>query len=500
MAAVGLLLGSAACTLLLDRSATQCQTDNDCLKFGAHPYCENSVCVDSGLGPDPCFFGTPQQPQDFENQCTTSYYAPYNNCANIELCPGSPIPPLIAPPMPDAGAMPAANPVTNSIEEDGGPTMPNCIDPASGRGPGQVVIMTGSSNFPPLLEKLAPLIIAPDGGSAAGPVPIFQITNSCSGVKAVVNSSPIHDPVTSSDKYAAFFGADGTQTPCLLGSSTPVDVGESDIFATTCGVTVPEDTISEHAGPIQAMAFVVPNGSLQTAISAEAAREVFGMGGNGGVAKPWIDPLYYFVRNVNTGTQQMIGLAIGVPANQFWGTDEGSAMTVDQALKTSGNPGASIGIISVDWYDQERGNLNALAFKATGQEEGFLPDSNSTSTDKQNVRDGHYPIWGPIHFFTSNPASSAAAAFLSIVDVPALPLLVAQAYIEASLVPPCAMNVSRTTELGALSVAGPHFHCDCYFESKVGIAPPECVACDKATNPCTNPSRGACNYGYCEVQ
>ena len=238
---------------------------------------------------------------------------------------------------------------------------------------------------------MAPLIIAPDGGSAAGPVPIFQITNSCSGVKAVVNSSPIHDPVTSSDKYAAFFGADGTQTPCLLGSSTPVDVGESDIFATTCGVTVPEDTISEHAGPIQAMAFVVPNGSLQTAISAEAAREVFGMGGNGGVAKPWIDPLYDFVRNVNTGTQQMIGLAIGVPANTVLGTDEGSAMTVDQALKTSGNPGASIGIISVDWYDQERGNLNALAFKATGQEEGFLPDSNSTSTDKQNVRDGHYP-------------------------------------------------------------------------------------------------------------
>jgi len=496
MAAAGLVVSSAACTLLLDRSATQCASDSDCSKFGAHPYCVNSVCVDSGLGPDPCFFGTPKEQQDFENQCTTSYFAAYDNCKLIKLCPGTADPPLMPPPTPDAGTSVAPSAIDGG---DGG--LPNCIDPASGRGPEQVLIMTGSSNFPPLLSKLAPLVIAPDGGSPTGPIPIFQVTNSCTGVKAVVNSVAIHDPATAAQKYAAFFNADGTQTPCLLGGSVPVDLGESDIYATTCGVTVPTDVVSEHSGPIQAMAFVVPENSTQRSISAEAAREVFGMGGNGGVAKPWTDPNYYYVRNVNTGTQQMIGLAIGVPADKFWGTDEGSALAVDQALKTTGNTEAAIGIISVDWYDLERGNLNALAFQATGQEVGFLPDSTIDSTDKQNVRDGHYPIWGPIHFLTSNSISSAAVAFLSTVDVPNLPKSVADAYIGASLVPPCAMNVQRTTELGPLSAAGPHFHCDCYFESKqAGGVPPECVPCDKVTNPCSKAPRLACNYNFCEVQ
>ena len=66
-------------------------------------------------------------------------------------------------------------------------------------------------------------------------------------------------------------------------------------------------------GPIQAMIFVVPSISGQTAITAEAARAVFGAGGDNGMAVPWTNPDLYFVRNVNTGTQQMIGHAIGVP-------------------------------------------------------------------------------------------------------------------------------------------------------------------------------------------
>ena len=120
---------------------------------------------------------------------------------------------------------------------------------------------------------------------------------------------------------------DGTAIPCALGpEGATVDVGESDIFSSTCsGYGTPGAGVAEYLGPIQAMTFVVPGVSAQQAISAEAARAVFGMGGDHGAGAPWTNPSLYFVRNQSTGTQQMIGKAINVPAGAFWGIDRGSA-------------------------------------------------------------------------------------------------------------------------------------------------------------------------------
>jgi hypothetical protein len=494
----GLVLASAAaCTILLDRSTTQCVADSDCAKFGSHPFCQNSVCVSSGLGPPDCFYGTPQRAQDFANQCSTAQCIQFNDCTHIKLCGGAADPALVPPP--DAGAAPAAA-STGGGGSAATADMPSCLDPSNGRA--NVTLITGSSNFPPLLAKLAPLIIATNGTT-----PVFQVTNSCTGVKSVFNSAAIHDPAPGAapSKYAAYFAMDGSQTPCLLGSDgVQVDIGESDIFSSTCdGVGAMPTNVNQEFGPIQAMAFVVPGASNETAISAEAAREVFGLGGNSNLASPWTNPSRYFVRNANTGTQQMIGHAIGVPASQFWGTDVGSASAVDATLKVLSDPTEAeeaIGIISVDWYDSDRKNLNALAFKATAQECAYLPDSNANSTDKRNVRDGHYPIWGPLHFFTSNPPSVAAGAFLSVLAVPRLPQPVLDAFIGASLVPTCAMTVQRTTELGDLSPYSASFQCGCYFESKKGdgTLPPECTSCD-ASHPCPA-TRPACNLNFCELQ
>jgi hypothetical protein len=499
IAVAGLVLGSAACTLLLDETSTQCQVDADCAKFGGHPFCQNKVCVKSGLAPADCFSGTPQQPSDFLNQCSVNACLSFDDCARLKQC-SAPGPDLVKPPPPDSGA-----PGSSGGAGDGG-GMPSCLDPTNGRA--SVVYITGSSNFPPLLTKLAPIILA--GG---GPTPVFQVTNSCTGVKSVFNSVPIKDPPAGSaaSKYAAYFGPDGSQIPCTLGmGGAPVDIGESDIFSSTCdGFGAPGNSVSDSLGPIQAMAFVVPGASQQAAISAEAAREVFGMAGNNGAASPWTNPSRYFVRNANTGTQQMIGHAIGVPAGQFWGTDQGTASSVDETLKVLTDPGeaeAAIGIISVDWYDSDRKNVKALAFKAQGQECAYLPDSTVNSTDKRNVRDGHYPIWGPLHFFTSNPPSMNAAAFLSVVIVPRTDQGVLDAYIGASLVPTCAMTVERKPDAtGAVAELGPlesymaPFQCGCYFESKKGTLPPECMPCATSSD-CAGTGRPACNLNFCERQ
>ena len=60
----------------------------------------------------------------------------------------------------------------------------------------------------------------------------------------------------------------------------------------------------------------------------------------------------------------------------------------------------SIGILSIDYADKNRGNLRSLFLQSKDQRCGYLPDSNKNAFDKINVRDGHYPLWGYVHFFT----------------------------------------------------------------------------------------------------
>jgi hypothetical protein len=509
LVAAAVLTTCAACTLLLDRSTTQCQTDSDCAPFGTHPFCQSGVCVSSGLGPSNCFYGTPQEPQDFLNQCSAAECLSFDNCSRLGICgdAGAYDAALVQPPPADAAPRSDAvgNPgASHASANDGGATLPLCADPNDGRA--QVVVLTGSSNFPTLLAKLAPLV------HATGYTPVFQVTSSCTGVKSVFGTAPadhtIADPAPAPNaKYAAYYEADGTSVPCTLGpNGARVDVGTSDIFSTTCkGFGAPGDAIGEYLGPVQAMTFVVPGKSRETAITAEAAHAVFGAGGSA----PWNNPMLYFVRNAGTGTQQMIGRAIGVPASAFWGVDRGTATNIDALMRVISDDALAqqaIGIISSDFYDRDRASLKALAFKASGQSCAYLPDSTEFTRDKRNVRDGHYPIWGPVHFFTALangvPVSPAAQAFVSVVSALNVQKALLDAFIASGLVPTCAMSVQRSTELGPLSAYAAPFPCGCYFEASPavnGVAPPECKPCSDASD-CTDPKRPACDLGYCEVQ
>ena len=387
------------------------------------------------------------------------------------------------------------------------PVMPACADSAAGRK--QVLYMTGSSYFPPLLAQLAPIVIG-----RGGYTPVYKVSNSCTGVRSIFGEKPsdhvMTDPAPGSGAPTAmYFKADGTPVPCSLGpGGAEVDVGESDIFSTTCtGFGPPGGSIGEYIGPVQSMVFVVPGNSKQMAISAAAAREVFGMGGNNGTASPWTDPSLYFVRTANAGTQQIIAHAINVPASAFWGKDRGSPTNIDGFLRVIEDPvtaNKAIGILASDTYDKDRANLRALAFKATGQECAYLPDSTEFKLDKQNVRDGHYPIWGPLHFFTGISAgalvSAAAQAFISNIIVPNPVQELVDAFIASSLIPDCAMKVKRTAELGPLTAYEPPFQCTCHFEKVAsGMASSGCTPC-MTSDDCNDPSRPSCNLGFCEVR
>ncbi len=229
---------------------------------------------------------------------------------------------------------------------------------------------------------------------------------------------------------------------------------------------------------------------------------LFGLGGNKGVAAPWTDPSLYFVRNAGSGTQQMIARAIGVPAEKWWGLDRGASSTVRDNMKVlleAATADRAIGILSSDIVDDERSNLHVLAFQAKGQSCGYLPDSSQLAKDKANVRDGHYPIWGPVHFYTrtmNKLPSPQAGALVTRFAAQRLEQPLLDAIIDKHLVPQCAMKVKRTEEMGPLSPFSTDASCGCYFDKKANGA----TSCKPCAGPGDCPSaQPACNYGYCEA-
>ena len=394
------------------------------------------------------------------------------------------------------------------------PAGTNCVDAAAGRG--NVVYVTGSTALRPFLTALAPVVAADNPSYTI----VYQSQGSCAGVAAAFDSvlakRIIKDVPAAGSKpanYAIYFNNDGTAQECFLdttgagetGTDWPnVDLGISDVFAKSCGYDAAPAgiTIADYFGPIQPMTFVVPSASSQRVISAEAAYLAFGLGG-GGKAAPWVDPSLFFVRNAGSGTQQMVARAIGVPADKWWGVDRGGSAQVRSLLKVvldKENAEKSIGIVSTDIADEERSNLRILAFKAKGQTCGYLPDSTPNTRDKINVRDGHYPVWGPVHLFARTSGgipSTAAGAFVGRFATARIDKTLLDTEISRGLVPQCAMRVTRTEEMGPLASFQPQFQCGCYFDFKSNGAT-SCKTCNGPAE-CSG-ATPACNFGYCEAR
>jgi ABC-type phosphate transport system substrate-binding protein len=480
-------LVTSGCTLLVDRSGAQCATDDDCAKFGSHPFCRQGVCVPSGLGPPGCFAGTPEAPSEFANACSTSVCEPFDNCARLGNCvDGGSDQPLMTPA--NLGTVPAP------VNQQTAPTV-SCADPSRPN----LIYVTGSTNFPPLLAAVAPLLAQNNPPYQV----VFAPQTSCKGAGSMYDSDPTKHIIKDvPGNWAFLVNPDGSKTPCLLGASgATVDVGESDVYAQTCSYNSVAG-VADYTGPIQAITFVVPATSSQHQISAEAAHGIFGAGGMGGKIKPWIDPTLYFVRSWGTGTIQMPSRAINVPATAWWGIDRLSADNLVASLEIVDPSQAdkAIGVLSSDFADRARDNLRTLMFQADGAACAYLPDSAPTSFDKANVRDGHYPIWGPIHLFTINNnsvPSLAAGALVTRFAVPRLDQGLLDAIVGSGYIPQCAMRVQRTQEMGPMASYQPQFGCGCYFEAKVNGK----STCKSCSGPGDCPSTApACNYGYCEVQ
>lgn len=451
-------------------------------------------CVDeSGFEGRGCYKCAPKTNEQLLNACTDAHYETFDDLNRIgNFNPQYPLPGLG-----DAGGatpppyVPASDDPTDPL-----PPAPPCLAKAN------AVYLLGGTGFP--FEAIAKAM-----GSQA--TIFFQEKGSCDGVASIL----LGDPKLSGE--VIYYGTDGTANRCSLAEPHAADVGLSSLFAESCGgasglaahVELPSD-VEDFTGPASTVMFTVPATSSERAISATAAYRVYGLGDDSQVY-PWTDERFIFRRNETSGNQQTVALSLGLRADHFRGRDSSGSSNMLAALRTSANPGKTIGISSSEIVDPNRDVLKALAYRHFKQPVAFYPDSDRGALDRRNVRDGHYFLWLRLHVFARTRGGEPVAAdavrndavkrLLYVMtnrqEPPVKSVDLLGAYKRTGNVPTCAMHVKRAREGAPLEPASPAVPCDCAFEAaSPGSTASECRACD-SSNDCPD-DRPMCSFGYCE--
>ncbi len=373
------------------------------------------------------------------------------------------------------------------------------VNPACSTLP-NVVFVSGSTAAKPVLAAL--------GASLSGSTTLAYFgAGSCVGVADALAATP-----EANLNWTYWVpNADTTMPPTALTCTTDaprnVDIGVSDVFATTCPAVTADQaaTLVDHDTFFnQVMEFVVPASSDAHSISAEAAYLTFGLGVSSDTR--WNNEDLLLVRNQNSGTEAMWSRVIKLSPTVWHGHDEGGAGTVfnDVVNKKNpitaqpGDPQKILGILSSGEADADTVNVKKLSFQDYGQTCAFWPDSSVSAKDKKYVRDGHYPTWGPIHFLTKGTLSEGTKAMFAAFNT--LDVATLNAEIDAHVVPICAMNVTRDAEIGPMSSFQPTGACGCYFDKRETGAT-TCTACTGTTGTTGSCTGGkVCNYGFCEAK
>ena len=403
----------------------------------------------------------------------------------------------------DAGAAADTGSVVDSSGIDGA-ALPPCSSLFN-----PLYIMSGDTQVP-VLKTLGKAL-----RQSANPMTlVWYATGSCTIIDALYNATPLKQTPSYIPGDPNWDPSAGAVPTCALESAgRNVDIGIPIVFPEACAPSAPAPAdLAAFKGPVQSMLFVVPHSASPEAISSEQAKSVFGTGAAANIV-PWTDQNFYFVRLPTKGVEVSLGALIGLPPAQWLGQQINASNDVATDVATSASPENTIGILGSETYDSttNRKNLKALAFRAVGQSNGFLPDSTATAFDKRSLREGHYVAWAHVFYLTkvlstdggvAEPVNSNAKLFIDILTNMANPkiptgldpiTLVAQ----KGIVPLCAMTVTRSTEGGALSLFAPPDPCGCYYESKVGTPPSSCVSCGADAGVCAVGT--TCRHGFCEA-
>ncbi len=376
---------------------------------------------------------------------------------------------------------------------------------------------SGGSAVTATLRKIAVAIANDTTGDASKRLTIFYSDpNACDGYGEYLTGTTAR-----TFKYwVAGTKADETDKTCeaRIGGQ-PLDFAHMGNAADLCVDPVIPAGIGDFAAPIQTVNVVTHPLSNETSISAEALYFIFGFGKAGQVS-PWNDGTGVFVRQSTSFVSALLGYHINVPATAFVGAGKWAESNTVGAIKTNGEviteiakyvltdevKGAqSLGYISGSTADTRRSEIKTLAFQAFGATCGVYPDSDATSLDKLNVRQGKYPLWAQGHYFTKvnaqgKPTNPLVANLIGWFDGSTKPEGTAVSAfdqtIKAGDIPACAMSALREGTVGAFYSYAPPKPCNGRFEF-VSDGSTEHDVCE-ADGDCSGETP-SCNFGYCEA-
>jgi hypothetical protein len=464
-------------------------------------------CVDpAGFGGRGCFRCAPTTSDELLSACSTSRFETFDNDRRIAGFAAS----QPRPPLPSLGATPPPYEAGGGTDpEPGLPPAPAC--PLAAK-PNPVMVL-GATGFP--LETIAKAM----GDHAT----IFYLEKgSCDGVAGMI----LNDPKLSGE--VVYFDADGTRNRCTLAEPHPADITLSSLFAQTCAnqsglaqpVTLPPD-VQDFLGPVNPVMFTVPATSPERSISAEGAYRVYGFGDLSGVA-PWTDEELVFRRRSSSGNQQTVALTLGLPPDGLRGRDSNGSTNVLKALLSAPTPKSTIAISSSEIVDPNRDVAKALAYQHYGQPVAFYPDSDPGKLDRQNVRDGHYFMWMPLHVLSRVRAGDPVSVPNAVLDPSGAQRAARDAAVKRLVfvmvnrqqapvrsvdllgalkrignVPQCAMHVQRAKEGAPLEPYTPPVACDCAFEAaQPGATGAGCTPCESSSQ-CSS-AKPTCSFGFCQ--
>jgi hypothetical protein len=366
----------------------------------------------------------------------------------------------------------------------------------------------GGSAITATLQALAPVL--QQLPNAADQITIFYSdTDACTGYQAFLDNNE-----TATFKYWDPANPTTTLTCTAGGTGHTVDFSTMANFPSLCGKALPTG-VQDQQGPAQGLNILVPKGSQQTVISAEALALIYGAGANtASTVTPWTNPAYVFTRPATSFATLFLAKAIGIAA-----TTVGSAgASAANSESTNGNvvTALSSGALSTDTTAENSGigfasgptadaaptKVTTLAYQHAGQTTGYLPDSQPGVLDKWNIRTGQYELWSYNQLYSRTGAADNATVdrlFGYILGTVAPPtgVNITQTLIKSGQIPECAMLVQRDGDLGALSSYCSPDPCGCYFDSIAPGSTTTCTACDDTT-PCTGAGQ-TCRLGFCEA-
>lgn len=292
-------------------------------------------------------------------------------------------------------------------------------------------------------------------------------------------------------------------------AAIPIQLGIGATYLSSCTDTIASNpSLGTFDGPIQAYGFITHPQSQQNGIAAEEGYLAYAFPEAGGDAQPWTVQNLRFKRSNTASTTLTMAAAVRLTPTQFAVgaapalNPETSAELMNQ-VKNSANPEATLGILGLDLYDVDRTIVKLLPFRAYDQVFAYYPDKTKDTFDKQNVRDGHYLPWAPTPYMAikngSDIADVDAKRFYDLVrgfrkdsDVDGL-----RTVAQNSLIPECAMTVTRAGDGADLTVYSDPAPCSCYYEVSVKNGSTSCAKCTGADGSACG-TAGKCRLGYCQ--